>query len=95
MDGKEHCGASAPEIPALHIPDPLSITTADPLFYDMFMVLINDKNGRRYSIYIFQDNYVIKIPNHFLCLLIFLFSSILIAIFNIIYALPPRKLIQA
>ena len=28
MEGKEVLGASSPDSPALHIPDPLSITTA-------------------------------------------------------------------
>jgi hypothetical protein len=28
MDGKEDLGASSPERPALHMPDPLSMTTA-------------------------------------------------------------------
>jgi len=31
MDGKDERGASSPDKPALHIPDPLSITTGVPL----------------------------------------------------------------
>jgi len=32
IDGKDDLGASSPDNPALHIPDPLSITTGTPFY---------------------------------------------------------------
>jgi len=32
MEGKDDRGASSPDSPALHIPDPLSITTGTPFY---------------------------------------------------------------
>jgi hypothetical protein len=43
-EGKEDLGASSPERPALHIPDPLSITTGVFFSYDMSEdILLNAK----------------------------------------------------
>jgi hypothetical protein len=38
--GKQHLGASSPAIPALHYPDPLSITTAGLRSSDICFILI-------------------------------------------------------
>jgi hypothetical protein len=40
IEGKDDRGASSPERPALHIPDPLSITTGTPFYSDINKIKI-------------------------------------------------------
>lgn len=41
MEGKEERGASSPERPALHMPEPLSITTGVPFSSAIHQIIIN------------------------------------------------------